>query len=302
MLPPSENRKFIEDADLFDEGYIAVIHIDGNGVGQHVLKYGNDLAGLKKFSASLRTVTESAAKAAFDALVNHPESDDAQWIQARAIVLGGDDLTVIVHGKFAIPFAEFYLRDFRMKADKHPETRGITASAGIALVKSGWPFAQAHALAEDLCRATKKELGRERSGLLFHRVTTADADLKWKEIRDSELKCGSDHVLAHGPWLLEHLPKLDTLCAAASNLPRGALRNWVGECRVSETRAKARWQRLREVADEGAMEHFDRALQDLDVGVQTGWSDMRTPIPDALMWINLQSEKRTGDLRLWRTT
>ncbi|MBI4472326.1 MAG: hypothetical protein HY646_06635 [Acidobacteria bacterium] len=298
MLLGGEQRDFIYDADKFKDGYLGVIHIDGNRVGQRIIELDDDLDSLRKFSDELRSATRTAARNAFDELIRHHAKDEIS-IQARPIVLGGDDLTVIVHGDYAIPFTHYYLREFE-RATATPNLSGLTACAGIALVKSGWPFARAHELAEDLCKSAKRRLNRS-SGLLFHRVTTADADLRWDRICETELKC-DDRVLAGGPWLLDQISKLDTLCIHAGQMPRGALRGWVGECRVSHDRAQARWDRLHEVAVvRGNWKGFANALTELNVDPSSGWNDKgQTPIPDALMWANLQSITRADSQRLWK--
>ena len=88
------------------------------------------------------------------------------------VLVGGDDLTVYVEGKFAIPFAEAYIRHYEELTGKDEllkqlaviagaETPGpLTASAGVAIVGRNFPFHIAYDLAEELVSRGKK-LGKK---------------------------------------------------------------------------------------------------------------------------------------------
>ena len=89
------------------------------------------------------------------------------------VLVGGDDLTVYVEGKFAIPFAEAYIRHYEELTEKDEllkqlaviagaETPGpLTASAGVAIVGRNFPFHIAYDLAEELVSRGKK-LGKRK--------------------------------------------------------------------------------------------------------------------------------------------
>ena len=102
--------------------------------------------------------------------------DYARGRQAPPVVpvlVGGDDLTVYVEGKFAIPFAEAYIRHYEELTEKDvllkqlavvagAETPGpLTASAGVAIVGRNFPFHIAYDLAEGLVSRGKK-LGKKK--------------------------------------------------------------------------------------------------------------------------------------------
>ena len=88
------------------------------------------------------------------------------------VLVGGDDLTVYVEGKFAIPFAEAYIRHYEELTGKDEllkqlavvagaKTAGpLTASAGVAIVGRNFPFHIAYDLAEGLVSRGKK-LGKK---------------------------------------------------------------------------------------------------------------------------------------------
>ena len=84
------------------------------------------------------------------------------------VLVGGDDLTVYVEGKFAIPFAEAYIRHYEELTEKDEllkqlavvagakEAGPLTASAGVAIVGRNFPFHIAYDLAEELVSRGKK--------------------------------------------------------------------------------------------------------------------------------------------------
>ena len=87
------------------------------------------------------------------------------------VLVGGDDLTVYVEGKFAIPFAEAYIRHYEELTEKDELLKQLavvagakkpgplTASAGVAIVGRNFPFHIAYDLAEELV-SRGKELGK----------------------------------------------------------------------------------------------------------------------------------------------
>ncbi|WP_162233262.1 Cas10/Cmr2 second palm domain-containing protein, partial [Protofrankia coriariae] len=81
------------------------------------------------------------------------------------LVLGGDDLTVICTGSVALAFTEAYLVAFEEATRDHPDIRqqapdGLTACAGVAVVKPHFPFSAAYDLAEELTKEAKKTVKR----------------------------------------------------------------------------------------------------------------------------------------------
>lgn len=92
----------------------------------------------------------------------------------RPIVFGGDDLTFVTDGRLALGLTAAYLEAFerRVAEQKNPDITGLQACAGVAVVKTHYPFSRAYALAENLCDNAKDELKRETSGLDWHFATT----------------------------------------------------------------------------------------------------------------------------------
>ena len=83
------------------------------------------------------------------------------------MILGGDDVTVITSGDYALPFAAAYLRHYEEATGNDPilryltppkgqDTGPMTAAAGVAIVKRNFPFHIAYEMAEKLVGRAKK--------------------------------------------------------------------------------------------------------------------------------------------------
>jgi len=286
LLGDDDPRRFLADSNDFPPGYVAVVHADANGVGSLIVS--GAVTDLEAFSNSLRDATVDAARAAVATL---PVAGGT--VLARPIVLGGDDFTILVPARHAIPFAHTYLSRFEAATRERHDTlgRALHACAGISIVKPGWPFLDAHALAESLCGAAKAAYRTEQlSGLAFHRVTTALTH-DWGTVKATELRSGApDRSLTRVPYSLADVDRLQLLAEAVRLMPRGALRRWVDLSRTDLRRSQEHWSRMREVAERThptRLNRLDVALQALDADPLSGWglddsSDRSTPIRDAL--------------------
>lgn len=157
--------------ELPNAGWVAVVHADGNGIGDIIMRI-RDLTAYKMFSASLEEATSAAFAAAVKSL------SKKNWLVP--LIVGGDDVTFLCSGQVALDVTRTYLTEFE-RATKGIATDlaelgvaipdHLTACAGIAFVKPNFPFHAAHELAEELCRSAKKatkEHARSRSAYDFH--------------------------------------------------------------------------------------------------------------------------------------
>ena len=157
--------------------------------------------------------------------------DYARGRQAPPVVpvlVGGDDLTVYVEGKFAIPFAESYVRYYEQLTGEDELLKQLavvagakkpgplTASAGVAIVGRNFPFHIAYDLAEKLVSRGKK-LGKKPgtvpcSTINFHVLrdaTVLDPDDTLDEYRGRSQR----------PFLIGHYAQ-DRIMAAADMSPK----------------------------------------------------------------------------------
>jgi len=200
---------------------------------------------MRAFSVGLDVATRNAVRTALAAL----ESDKV--IPIRPVVLGGDDLTLLLPARFGFEFTRFFLSAFeeetRTLLDALPDTarqalgaETLRAGAGISYVQAHFPLADAIELAEDLCSWAKTSVQREVSALALHRVTdsamTDYATILRNELTGRDPAAGQSvfNRTTAGPFVLEAqdgfvtTDALRALAEAAAELPKGPLREALG--------------------------------------------------------------------------
>jgi hypothetical protein len=149
-------------------GWLAILHADGNGLGQVFLGFKGYTSGnrdyitrLRGFSLALDHCTEQAFCTALGAL----KPGRRGVLPIVPLVLGGDDLTVVCDGQQALTFVKRFLDEFERNTRQHQAINqicaaGVTSCAGVSIVKPHFPFHAAYELAEDLLRSAKR-LGKD---------------------------------------------------------------------------------------------------------------------------------------------
>ncbi len=164
--------------------YIAVVHTDGNGMGQRVKAIADRyprpednrpyIKAIRAFSQSVRKVAEEALQSTYRQLLQSIQNgkiggevellrdrNGKTLIPFRPIVFGGDDVTFVCNGRLGLTLTEFYLRQVTAKPLK--DNKPLSVRAGIAVVKSHFPFARAYALAEELIKSAKSYLNERKA-------------------------------------------------------------------------------------------------------------------------------------------
>jgi len=177
-----------------EASYLAVIHTDGNRMGDRIKKLGEQYArpdqneqyrqALADFSRSVQNAADLALRATVDALLDGVVAEktergerrfigkvpirqcqgDRRWLLPfRPIVFGGDDVTFVCEGRLGLAVAARYLQVFskQILSDGEP----AYCRGGVAVVKSHYPFSRAYDLAEALCASAKgyiKEVAPDR--------------------------------------------------------------------------------------------------------------------------------------------
>ena len=196
--------------DITDRNnWIAIIHADGNGLGQVVQRIGKNRKEFAQFSCQLNEVTIAAAVDAYRQTVEGRGTQGC--ISMRPVVLGGDDLTVIIRGDLALPFTEAFLQAFeaysREQLDRFVgNKRGLTACAGIAYIKASYPSYYGYDLAETLCSQAKKHAkalseNRAPSCVMIHKVQDSFVG-DYDELVRRELTPCEGHSFEFGPYFL----------------------------------------------------------------------------------------------------
>lgn len=149
----------------FEDSTIAIVHIDGNNMGQRIRKLLSGISMYEKAIPRIREISKNIKKS-FQETYEKMESisnsiqDNKRCIQK--IILGGDDVTFVCKGKYALSLTEWFLKDImnkKMYGENNEEdliNYGFTACAGIAYVHSHFPFSFGYEIAEQCCNSAKK--------------------------------------------------------------------------------------------------------------------------------------------------
>jgi hypothetical protein len=158
--------------------WLAIVHADGNGLGQIFLNFAECLKNKKdnqdqsnreyikayrEFSLELDECTEAAFEKAIQEAFKKQEKDNT--VPLVPLIVGGDDLTVVCDGKVALKFTQVFLSQFEAEteqktvigkiAKKQFGIGRLSACAGIAIIKPHFPFSVAYELAESLIKSAK---------------------------------------------------------------------------------------------------------------------------------------------------
>ena len=200
---------------------VGVIHIDGNGVGAIMRDLGEAFKGtdchldsleeaaydrednpcnidegrfqwfVMEVNYRLDGVVKQAVAKAWEKVTEIARKDELPGPPVVPVLVGGDDVTVYTDGRYAIPFAEAYIRHYEeltkdddllsvlaiVAGGKKPDAPErdhfeigdyiiqkpgpLTASAGVAIVGRNFPFHIAYDLAEGMVSRGKK-LGKKK--------------------------------------------------------------------------------------------------------------------------------------------
>lgn len=301
--------------------WIAIIHADGNGLGKVVAKIGKDRELFREFSRKLDEATQSAAHKAYDMLSDDLKIGNESIIPIRPIVLGGDDLTVVCRADVALPFVSNFLAFF--EAETHRllnltlaagklEFNYLTACAGIAYIKSSYPFYYGYHLAEALCEEAKKdakddahvENGLAPSCLMFHKVQDSFVE-SYSQIAARELTPANGVSFAFGPyyfkemrdrWSISQLvDKCNKLIGLKDNKEGNAvkshLRQWMSLMHENESYAKQKVKRILDML--GKKSRYYKFVDDVTSGERRksdGESIACYPVYDILSQVSIANQ------------
>jgi len=273
-----------------DNSWLAIIHADGNALGKKIQVLSKKTNGSDKvkeafalFSKELELATQESAQQAFEGIIGKEwqkkiKDSDSRY-PIRPVILGGDDLTVIIRADLAFDFVTKYLKAFESITKNRFKfmntkyridvfTKGLTACAGIAYIKESYPFHYGVHLAESLTVEAKrfsKELDPENapSSLSFYKVQASYIDdLKSMKERTHYAK-KSGVSFDYGPYLISkslngfaHIDelneKLEYLKTIEKSDSKGIskLRQWLSELHNDKAKADFMMKRMKSINKE----------------------------------------------------
>lgn len=304
---------------------IALVHGDANGMGQVLVALNQSvrkspdefLKQYQRFSDAIDQSTCIAARQATREVLLPARHTPQSALAARPILLGGDDVVVLVRADLALRYVQCFAEAFESQSAtmlEHLDVPGIpprlTISFGIAFVNASQPFSSAVRLAESLMTEAKHRArehapdGIAPSTVCFHRISGTVLDSEYRDIVEHELtlyesngenRTSYIHTLGAYSLQADHLglPTLDDLARLHSvlcsqNMARGPMRNLLNLLQLAPPQARRAWKRWRQLMgdrDPNALAKFDTGMERLvpsydatsDVSGPYGRVDPRAP-------------------------
>lgn len=150
---------------------IAVVHIDGNNMGnqidkalQNEISYEKAVMKIRKISVEIDKIYKDALNKTVNILEDNMDmledklkiykEDNKSILPFRNIIQNGDDITFVCQSNIAISITEKLLREInKCKIEEFDEN--LSACAGIAIVNAHFPFSKAYEIAEECCSSAK---------------------------------------------------------------------------------------------------------------------------------------------------
>ncbi|MEX5285597.1 hypothetical protein QCO44_08120 [Selenomonas sputigena] len=286
------------------EDYMAIVHIDGNNMGEK-FRDCSTLTKRKNLSFAVRQKSIQAFCALLTCIVGNYETlqknlllgkadDGKNYLPVRPIVLGGDDMTFVCPAKYAVAFTNIVLEALNRL--------GLDSCGGVSILPTAYPFFRGYEIAEQLCGAAKgkmRQLQRagnaEGSCWLDFAILHGEQPPTLEQIRAQQYKgkCGAMHF---GPYRVDGAAAepeyIGNLLEAAAQLVQGKSRmpmNKIKELRAvlaagehEQQQFMAQYRRL--AASGAAMRLPDIAAW--EPYRETLWQAGRTPYVDAIEMID----------------
>lgn len=174
-------------SDKEKDSYVAVVHIDGNGMGKQLeenLKISSMEAKTgKSYSRAVMTMRAMSKQISHDyrkvfeevigEAAANTDASSMPHLPVRPLVMDGDDLTFVCQANWGIPLAARLVKALEERSSSRKEGElSLSACAGVALVHSHFPFNIAYEVAEECCKeAKKKRVGEgEHNGFIDFRL------------------------------------------------------------------------------------------------------------------------------------
>lgn len=184
-----------------ESNFIAVVHIDGNGMGKRVenlyhIAPSSDWTELKSklrrfsegidedFKAAYKEMAEEAGNILRNEAIHDKLSLKKNNFPIRRIITAGDDICFVAEGRIGIECARIFIEKLCQKKNK-VDHEPYSACAGVAIVHQKYPFYRAYELAELLCSNAKRfgaRISTEDNGAS---ISSIDWHVEFGELKDT---------------------------------------------------------------------------------------------------------------------
>ncbi len=148
--------------DLRKQNYVAYLVADGNGMGK-TFGQCNELQ-IKNLSDGLtEAVLSSLAEVTRNLIARvelRPNKADTKTVPVLPLILGGDDLFVLIPSAYALDFARRFCLAYEKTVGELAKDMGEpkpTVAAAVVICKSKYPYALAHRRAHQLLEEAKRQ-------------------------------------------------------------------------------------------------------------------------------------------------
>ncbi|MDX2245360.1 MAG: hypothetical protein SF052_01185 [Bacteroidia bacterium] len=213
-----EEFSFTDDLDQLgqpdDKGYVAIVHADGNGMGQRFIGC-QSLADTRKLSAGVIDYADKVMQGLIGYIVSlfqgekprldweleQDKESEKRFLPIRPLIIGGDDITFVCEGRLGVHLAEKLLEYMhQIPINGQP----IHACAGVAIVHTKYPFYKAYQLAEELTKRAKDASRGEVGGSwLEYMISTGGFSGPLKEIITDQFTVAGRGTLKSDPYRVD---------------------------------------------------------------------------------------------------
>lgn len=226
-------KKFEDLGQVTGDDYFAIVHIDGNNMGERFQKC-KSLAERSALSKQVKSITERAfavmlqvaSKISEEQYLeenikvcrknedNDEANDEAKakdtvyYLPIRPIIIGGDDVTFVCHARMATILSHVFMNALeRISREEmaHLNTLGDSAMyscGGIAILNTSYPFFRGYELAEQLCANAKKESRENGSSWIDFAILHGEQSPRLEQIREQEYTSELGGHLHFGPYII----------------------------------------------------------------------------------------------------
>ena len=198
--------------------FIAVVHIDGNGMGKRVdelydcmdSSYWNTVKmTLRRFSDEIDSdfktaymeitneVAMSISGGDLKGRLNIKTEDGKPLFPVRRIITAGDDICFVTEGRIGLECARIFIEKLSTKKNS-VDSKGYSACAGVSIVHQKYPFYKAYKLSESLCSSAKKFGAVISAADNGRNVCSIDWHIEFGEIKDSVDLIRKDYISDDG--------------------------------------------------------------------------------------------------------
>ena len=198
--------------DKGTDSTLAVVHIDGNNTGlriRELMKEEHDYVHAINKMRSISYSINHSYKEVFDSMVRYFNEKGDKDISMLKVISAGDDITYICTAKVALASVEYFVNGISDKTltgnPKDKDKYGLSICAGIAFIRSHFPFSIGYNVAEECCRSAKIRANKEKNsnqvGNFFdYQFCKSVQTQNIKAIRENEYQTHSGEFLMLRPY------------------------------------------------------------------------------------------------------